>query len=422
MPAEFRTTTGDMNTMIANSSRKAGTLQGVLLLLPITMAVMGLIVLVPVVPRMMEHFAAVPGVQFLIPLMLTLPALCVALLAPVAGFVVDRFGRRRTLIGSLVLYAIAGIMPMFLDDLGAIIVSRVFVGAMEAVVVTASTTLIGDYFHGAERERWLANQTALASISSIFLALLGGALGNISWRAPFAAYGISAVYALGLLLWTWEPMKSEQPKDEIAGDSGRFPWGTMMPLAAISVFGGIMFFLMQIQVTNVLAETYDIKTPSQLGLFTSIAGLSVAVGSALLFRRLTSARAATQLTIAFGLIGVGYVMMNHSPVVQAFTGWLVVNQLGCGILLPTLAVLVMAALPFEYRGRGTGVFMTAWWLGQPLSAQLVPWVRGLHGGSLPAVLQVFGIVCIVAAIIAAIRRATVCTPSAISGAQTLPRL
>jgi hypothetical protein len=82
----------------------------------------------------------------------------------------------------------------------------------------------------------------------------------------------------------------------------------------------------------------------------------------------------------------------------------------------------MAALPFEYRGRGTGVFMTAWWLGQPLSAQLVPWVRGLHGGSLPAVLQVFGIVCIVAAIIAAIRRATVCTPSAISGAQTLPRL
>jgi hypothetical protein len=24
--------------------------------------------------------------------------------------------------------------------------------------------------------------------------------------------------------------------------------------------------------------------------------------------------------------------------------------------------------------------MTAWWLGQPLSAQLVPWVRGLQGG------------------------------------------
>jgi MFS family permease len=392
-----------MTTMTTNSSRKAGTLQGVMLLLPITMAVMGLIVLVPVVPRMMEHFGAVPGVQFLIPLMLTLPALCVALLAPVAGFVVDRFGRRRTLIGSLMLYAIAGIVPMFLDDLGAIIVSRFFVGATEAVVVTASTTLIGDYFHGEERGRWLANQTALASISSIFLAVLGGALGNISWRAPFAAYGISVVWAIGLLLWTWEPVKSEQPKEDIAGAGGRFPWAIMMPLAAISVFGGVMFFLMQIQVTNVLAESYDIKTPSQLGLFTGAAGLSVAVGS-VLFRRVARALAATQLTLAFGLIGIGYVMMNHSPAVQFFTGWLLINQLGCGILLPSLAVLVMAALPFEFRGRGTGLFMTAWWLGQPLSAQLVPWLRGVQGGSLLGVLEVVGIVCLVAAATAALRR------------------
>jgi MFS family permease len=401
--------------MTANSSRKAGTLQGVLLLLPITMAVMGLIVLVPVVPRMMEHFRAVPGVQFLIPLMLTLPALCVALLAPVAGFVVDRFGRRRTLIGSLVFYAIAGIMPMFLDDLGAIIASRVFLGAMEAVVVTASTTLIGDYFHGAQRERWLANQTALASISSIFLAVLGGALGNISWRAPFAAYAISIVWAIGLVLWTWEPVKSEQPKEDIAGESGRFPWATMMPLAAISVFGGVMFFLMQIQVTTVLAESYDIKTPSQLGLFTGAAGLAVGVGS-VLFRRLARARAATQLTIAFGLIGAGYVMMNHSPAVEFFTVWLLINQLGCGILLPSLAVLVMAALPFEFRGRGTGLFMTAWWLGQPLSAQLAPWVQGLQGGSLLGVLQVFGIACLVAAVVAAIRRGTGGRSSAANGA------
>jgi len=59
--------------------------------------------------------------------------------------------------------------------------------------------------------------------------------------------------------------------------------------------------------------------------------------------------------------------------------------------------------------------MTAWWLGQPLSAQLVPWVRGLQGGSLPAVLQVFGIVCIVAAVVAAIRRSTDSRSSAASG-------
>jgi len=63
---------------------RAGTLQGILLLLPMTMAVMGLVVLVPVLPQLMAHFHAVPGVEYLVPLMLTLPALCVAVLAPVA--------------------------------------------------------------------------------------------------------------------------------------------------------------------------------------------------------------------------------------------------------------------------------------------------------------------------------------------------
>jgi hypothetical protein len=41
--------------------------------------------------------------------------------------------------------------------------------------------------------------------------------------------------------------------------------------------------------------------------------------------------------------------------------------------------------------------MTAWWLGQPLSTQLAAWVRQLVGGSLPAALQIFGILCLLAA-------------------------
>jgi MFS family permease len=107
-----------------------------------------------------------------------------------------------------------------------------------------------------------------------------------------------------------------------------------------------------------------------------------------------------QLLAAFGLLGISYVMMNHAPSVNAFAIWLVVNQLGCGILLPVVAVMAMATLPFEVRGRGTGVFMTGWWLGQPLSTQLAALVRNQNGGDLPATLQFFGALCLVAAVIA----------------------
>ena len=394
--------------------RRAGPLQGVLLLLPITMAVMGLVVLVPVLPGMMAQFHDVPGVEYLVPLMLTLPALCVAALGPIAGIVVDAFGRRRTCIGALVIYAVVGMLPIVLDSLTAIIASRFVLGAMEALIVTSSTTLIGDYFHGREREKWLANQTAVASIASIFLALLGGALGNLSWRGPFAAYGVSILFALGLMLWTWEPRKSEEPGSEPASVAGRFPWGAIMPIALLAVFGGTMFFNMQIQVSNVLSEYYGIRSPGQLGLYSGMAGLAVA-GGTLLYRQVTARLVvSTQLLIAFGLLGITYVQMNHSPTSSQFTVWLITNQIGCGMLLPALVVWAMGRLPFEVRGRGTGLFMTGWWLGQPLSTQAVAFLRGHVNGSLPDALQILGILCLVAAAVALAARLRVSAPPGVA--------
>ena len=386
------------------AEHRAGPLQGVLLLLPITMAVMGLVVLVPVLPGMMAQFHDVPGVEYLVPLMLTLPALCIAALGPIAGIVVDSFGRRRTCIGALVIYGVVGMLPLILNSLTAIIISRLVLGAMEALIVTSSTTLIGDYFHGREREKWLANQTAVASISSIFLALLGGALGNLSWRGPFAAYGVSILFAIGLMLWTWEPRKSEEPSNELAGFAARFPWRAIMPIALLAVFGGVMFFTMQIQVSNVLSDYYAIRSPGQLGLYAGLAGLAVA-GGTLLYRRFTASLVvSTQLLIAFGLLAISYLMMNHSPSATSFTVWLIANQIGCGMLLPALVVWAMGRLPFEVRGRGTGLFMTGWWLGQPVSSQAVALLRGQVDGSLPEALQILGILCFVATAIALVGR------------------
>ena len=389
-----------MSTTMAE--RQAGTLQGILLLLPITMAVMGLIVLVPVLPGMMVHFHDVPGVDYLVPLMLTLPALCVALLSPIAGIVVDFFGRRTTCIGALVIYAFVGMLPIFLQTLTAIIVSRAVLGAMEALVVISSTTLIGDYFHGREREKWLANQTAVASLSSIVLAFLGGLLGIFGWRGAFAAYGVSIFFAIFLLLWTWEPRKSEEPSDESAVPGARFPWRIIAPISLLAVFGGTMFFTMQIQVSNMLSGYYGIRSPSALGLYSGLAGLSVA-GGTLLYRRFTARLIIpTQLLIAFGLLGFSYILMNYAPTPTLFTAWLIVNQIGSGMLLPALVVWAMGRLSFEVRGRGTGLFMTGWWLGQPLSSQAVAFLRGQNGGNLPATLQILGLVCLVAAVIAGI--------------------
>lgn len=65
---------------------------------------------------MQEHFEGVAGSEALVPLVLTVPALSLALLAPFAGVVVDRLGRKRLLIVATVLYALFGTVPLWVDS------------------------------------------------------------------------------------------------------------------------------------------------------------------------------------------------------------------------------------------------------------------------------------------------------------------
>ncbi|MER5834862.1 MFS transporter, partial [Streptomyces sp. NPDC002130] len=149
--------------------------------------ILGAVLIAPVLPQMQSHFADVPGVDALVPMALTIPALSLALLAPFAGVIVDRLGRKRLLVVSTVLYAILGTAPLWLDFLGAIVASRALVGVAEAAIMTCSTTLIGDYYSGRQRDRYLAMQTMCASISATAFFVLGGAAGSAGWRAPFWA-------------------------------------------------------------------------------------------------------------------------------------------------------------------------------------------------------------------------------------------
>ena len=67
---------------------------------------MAIIALMPALPTIMGHFDQVPNKQLLVPMILTAPGLCVAIIAPFAGYFIDRFGRRRFLLIFMTLYGI----------------------------------------------------------------------------------------------------------------------------------------------------------------------------------------------------------------------------------------------------------------------------------------------------------------------------
>jgi MFS family permease len=153
----------------ATTINTATTKHGVILMLASVMPAMAIISLVPVLPMLMKEFSSVKGYEFLVPIAMTVPALCVAVFSPVAGWLSDKVGRKPLLFMSLILYTIVGVLPFFLTDLFHIIFSRVVLGLAEAVIMTVATALIGDYFVGKERDRWVAIQIAAVSISGVVI-------------------------------------------------------------------------------------------------------------------------------------------------------------------------------------------------------------------------------------------------------------
>jgi MFS family permease len=389
----------------ARMTRRPGFIQGIMLLLPITMAVMGVSLLTTVVPLMYQHFSNVPNYAYLIQGgVMTMPSIWIVLFSPVAGWLADRFGRRNILVTAMVVYAFIGIAPTVLDNLYAIILTRMGVGICESVVMTVSTTMICDYFVGKSRERWLAGQTATASLSALFIIPLGGVLASrYGWQGPFYVYLYSLLLVGGVLLFVWEPTAQERaghsaPVSTGAATHVAFPWPRMLALCALTVVAAVMFYSIITQNGNALA-TLGVHDPSRQGLLTMVASLGVPVGT-FGYWIASRLRISWLLFLDFALIGFGFFGMGHATDPSGYVAYAFINQVGCGLVLPTMLVWTTRDLPFEVRGRGNGMWQGSFALGQFASGMIIQLLGDQFGGRLLPAFTVLSGVCLLVAIVA----------------------
>jgi MFS family permease len=268
------------------------------------------------------------------------------------------------------------------------------------LVLTLTTTLIGDFFKGANRDRWLSSQTAVATIASIVLFNVGGLLGAMhGWRGPYFAYLIALVLLIGILVFTWEPKKdaAEAAAAQQAAAGAKVNWLPLIGICAVTVLAAAMFYVTQIQASVALTQL-GVTDPQRIGMLTSIASLGVPLGT-LIFPFLFRVRVPHLLLCEFVLLGIGFYWMSKATDVNTFLIAAAINQVGAGMILPTLLTWAMRGLIFEVRGRGTGIWQSAFAIGQFISPIVIAMASPAVGGLFPA-LGVLGMVCGGAAAIA----------------------
>lgn len=326
------------------------------LLLVAILGVMSGITIVSSLPLISHTFTEVPHIEFLSKLMLTIPSIIIALFAPFAGHIVDKFGRLKPLYVGILLFVIGGSSGFYLHDFYAILVGRAVLGFAVALIMTSSTALIGDYFEEKARHKFMSKQGLAVSIGGILFITAGGLLAQIHWSYPFAIYLIPLLFFPLLFKSLYEPERSKKTAEAELEVK-------LLPVYLTGFFVMVLFYMLPTQLPYLIVDELGGK-PQTVGFV---------IATAMTFNALTSMQyskikarlsymqiyAATFLLFAIGLFfisqanNIAGLFWATTPIGMAF-----------GLLLVNTNAWFLSLVPPSKRGRASGLLTSSFFLGQ----------------------------------------------------------
>ncbi|WP_281274355.1 MFS transporter [Vreelandella nanhaiensis] len=360
-----------------------------------TMTVMSGAIIAPALPGISRHFSE--HSQVLIQLILTLPALMITLCSPLMGYLADRFGRKPLLLLMLSIYGLAGGAGFLINSVELLLASRALMGIAVAGILSISTTLVGDYFEGSERVRFLGLQSSCMALGGVVFINLGGLLSDWSWRGPFLLYLTGVL----LLPYAWAMLKEPRLPGATHADSAQAParvdyWRTGLGYL-IAMLSMMMFYMFPAQLPFLLSEQGEIS--------------GMAIGIALSMSALTASIVAfgygyykpffsvmTIYVLGFALAATGFLVVGFTDSYAMAIVGAAISGFGLGAFMPNTTTWLMRITPQRVRGRVFGGFTSTFFFGQFISpiavAPAVIWL-----GSLRNVFIAMAVLCIVFAAI-----------------------
>jgi MFS family permease len=337
------------------------------LLLVSSLTIMSVITISPALPQMALAFADLENAEFLVKLVLTLPALMIAIFAPVTGSLIDKYGRLRILWLSLILYAISGAGGYFLNNLYHILLSRAVLGMSVGMSMTIVITLIADYFEGMERQKFVGIQIAFMSLGGILFIGLGGILADFGWRYPFLIY-LSSLIVLPLsIMYLHEPAvtgKTSQINHKIR--SPKILWLLLINTMCM----WIIFFLIPVQIPFHL-KAIGVGKNSLIGLAIAMSTAFSAISSFSYSRIKGRYSFLSVFSMGYLLMAAGFICISVSTTYGLVVVAMMLSGLGMGMMIPNTNMWVMKIVPVEIRGKEIGKLTTFWFFGQFLSPIII---------------------------------------------------
>ncbi len=313
-------------------------------------------------------------------LLLTAFSLPGILLAPLIGILADRYGRRAVLVPCLLAYGITGGSIVFVREFGLVLALRVVQGSAASGLVTLAVTLIGDTFSGPRRNRLMGVNGAAISVGTASYPLIGGALAELSWTAPFALYLLGV--PVGLLA-----IRALPPSDQGEARGLGYFWAVLdaVPTRRTAVVYGtyvlvfvVLYGAVLTALPLILARSYGLSA-FKVGLVLTASSVMTAVVSAnsgRLAARFTGDRLVSGGFVALG-VGLLGVWAARSPA-QVGVAILAFGA-GMGMVLPSLDTITSSLAGREFRAGVTSFRTSSIRIGQTVGPPLFTAVAVVTG-------------------------------------------
>lgn len=333
----------------------------------------------PIMPDVAEEFEFLPNSDLLSKLLLSVPALFIALTAPFSGYLIDRYGRLPLLYLGLILYATSGSSGYYLQDLYYILIGRAFLGISIGIIMTVTITLIGDHFEGDQRRRFIGQQSAFIGFSGVAFLSISGILAEVSWRIPFLLY----FFPLLLIPFVISSLKGSSGKENTLE---KISWKRLHPATYFLFFSGAMIMMIMYLIPTqlpFLLKKKDIINHTVSGNILAFHALGMVLSSLSYPWLKKRSKFVSVYVLGFVLMGLSYFILGQIDNITAIISSVFLGGISFGLLISNTNLWTIEITRPEQRGRIVGLLTSCLFLGQfiaPLVAE--PVVRNAGFGLL----------------------------------------
>jgi len=243
-----------------------------ILLLVSLIPMLGYSLINPAFPKIIDNLGISPPEVGLLITFYGVPGL---LFIPISGALADRFGRKRVLVPSLLLFGVAGGSCAFFQDFNTILMLRFLQGLGGAAVFPMCSTLIGDFYSGKECTQAMGYNFSVSYMASAAYPFVGGAVALLAWYYPFLIYFVAVPIGILVLFKLENPKSCERQGafDYLSNIAKIFRNRRIVGLFAAS-------FLMFLIYSSAYATYFSLLLGGKFGASSLVIGLVVSIGSA----------------------------------------------------------------------------------------------------------------------------------------------